>query len=98
MFYITDSLDLDALQDASTYLVTNLPALQKSMEDKDTHVQSRVIQSVNAKILSKMLGIEVKTSKKALKKDELQKGDIVLLLLTKQYQDKTSAFLILAFI
>ena len=98
MFYITDSLDLDVLQDASTYLVTNLPALQEIIRDTYTHVQSRVIQPANAKMLSKLLGIEVKTCKKALRKDELQKDDIVLLLLTKQHPDKISASLILSFI
>jgi len=81
MFYIADAVDLDMFQDAETYLVTNLPAIQEIMRDRTTRVENRVTQPANAKILSKLLGIEVKTSKKALKKDELQEGDIVLLLL-----------------
>ena len=98
MFYIADAVDLDMFQDAETYLVTNLPAIQEIMRDRTTRVENRVTQPANAKILSKLLGIEVKTSKKALKKDELQEGDIVLLLLKKQHQNKISAYLILAFI
>jgi len=98
MFYIADTTDLDMFLDTDTYLVTNLPVIQEIMRDRNTRVENRVTQPASAKILSKLLGIEVKTSKKALKKDELQKGDIVLLLLTKQQKNKISAYLILAFI
>jgi len=95
VWYLTDTRDLSVLEDAElTTLVTNLPAIKEIIRDED--IRSRVTQPTNAKILSKLLGFEVKTSKKPLKRDELQKRDIVLLLLTEQHPNKISAYLILA--
>jgi len=84
MWYITDTRDLSVLEDAElTTLVINLPALREIIRDED--IRSRVTQPDNAKILSRALGIKVKISKKPLKRDELQKRDIVLLLAAKQH-------------
>jgi len=95
MFYITDSLDLRALEGAQlTMLVTNLEALKELMRNED--IESRVTRSINAKALSDLLGFEIKTGLKPLKKDELKKGDQVLVLIAKLLPDRISAYLLLA--
>ena len=97
MFYITDSIDLRALEDAQlTMLVVDLEALKELMRDED--IESRVMRSINAKVLSDLLGVEIKAGLRPLKKSELKKGDQVLVLIAKWLHDKISAYLLLALI